>query len=196
MIRLADLYLAGGCVTRVGFKKIRSLVLISLVPLCAGCFSTAQSDANAASDGDGFAEMARCIVPDDADRIADQVLQLLNLERAEAGLKPVVVNPDLQKLADDFACRMIVADFFGHTDPQSGEGPGDRARGKYAYRAIGENLAAGQPTPAEVMRVWMESPAHREIILDEKWTEVGLSVRHGGQYAIYWVQEFGLPADE
>jgi len=169
---------------------------LSLVPLCAGCFTTSQSEASGSSDTEGFADMARCIVPDDSERMVDQVLQLVNLERAEEGLSPVVVNPELQKLADDFACRMIVADFFGHTDPETGDGPGDRAQGKYSYYAIGENLAAGQPTPAEAMRVWMESPAHRDIILDDKWTEVGLSVRHGGEYSIYWVQEFGVPAEE
>ena len=196
MVCLADGSLMRGSVTRVGFKQIRTLALLSLVPLCAGCFTTSQSEASGSSDTEGLADMARCIVPDDSERMVDQVLQLVNLERAEEGLSPVVVNPELQKLADEFACRMIVADFFGHTDPETGEGPGDRAQGKYSYYAIGENLAAGQPTPADAMRVWMESPAHRDIILDDKWTEVGLSVRQGGDYSIYWVQEFGVPAEE
>ena len=66
--------------------------------------------------------------------------------------------------------------------------------GKYAFYAIGENLAAGQQTPAEVMKVWMDSPAHRDIILDPNWTEVGIAVRVGGEYEIYWVQLFGRPA--
>jgi uncharacterized protein YkwD len=172
------------------------LALLAFAPLCAGCFTTAQSEAGAGS-ADGLADAARCIVPDDSDRMVDQVLQLVNLERADAGLDPVIANPALQKIADDFACRMIVDDFFGHTDPGTGQGPGDRAtEGKYAFYAIGENLAAGQETPAEAMRVWMQSPAHREIILDEKWSEVGLSVRFGGEFAIYWVQEFGVPAEE
>jgi uncharacterized protein YkwD len=137
------------------------------------------------------------MIPDDAERMADQVLQLVNLERADAGLPPVIANPDLQKIADDYACRMIDEDFFGHVDPETGDGLSDRAaEGKYAYYAVGENLAAGQETAAEAMRVWMESPAHRDIILDEKWTEVGVSVRMGGEFFIYWVQEFGAPAEE
>jgi len=41
----------------------------------------------------------------------------------------------------------------------------------------------------------MDSPSHRDNILDEKWSEVGISVRSGGEYSIYWVQEFGDPAD-
>ena len=45
------------------------------------------------------------------------------------------------------------------------------------------------------MKVGMDSPAHRAIILDARWTEVGIAVRTGGEYAIYWVQEFATPTD-
>ena len=193
MYRSVKRSLFGGSVTHVRHKYIQSIAMLAVLPLCAGCFTTVQSEA----DASGMADVARCIVPDESDRMIDQVLQLVNLERADAGLAPVVAEPALQKIADDFACRMIVEDFFGHTDPENGHGPGDRAvMGKYAFYAIGENLAAGQETPAEAMRVWMESPAHRDIILDEKWSEVGLSVRFGGEFSIYWVQEFGAPAEE
>jgi uncharacterized protein YkwD len=41
----------------------------------------------------------------------------------------------------------------------------------------------------------MESPSHRDIILDPVWREVGVAVRHGADGAVYWVQEFGDPAD-
>lgn len=196
MYRSMQRTLSGGSVIQVRHVRIPFLSLLAALPFCAGCFTTVQSEASA-GNADGFADVARCIVPEESDRMVDQVLQLVNLERADAGLAPVVANPTLQKIADDFACRMIVEDFFGHTDPENGHGPGDRAVvGKYAFYAIGENLAAGQETPAEAMRVWMESPAHRDIILDEKWTEVGLSVRFGGEFSIYWVQEFGAPAEE
>ena len=162
------------------------LIVLGLLP---GCFATAAS--NVRSD-----ESAPCVTPEDPERMADQVLQLVNLERAEADLPPVTRNPALEHIADDYACRMIGENFFGHTDPVTGYGPGDRAVvGKYSFYAIGENLAAGQPTAAEVMKVWMDSPSHRDIILDEKWSEVGISVRSGGEYSIYWVQEFGDPAD-
>lgn len=141
-------------------------------------------------------ESAPCVTSEDTERMADQVLQLVNLERAEADLPPVIRNAALGKIADDYACRMIAENFFGHWDPITGHGPGDRAVvGKYSFYAIGENLAAGQQTAAEVMKVWMDSPSHRDIILDEKWSEVGISVRAGGEYSIYWVQEFGAPAD-
>ena len=52
--------------------------------------------------------------------------------------------------------------------------------GKYSFFAVGENLAAGQETTADVIRVWMESPSHKAIILDERWSELGMAVRLGG----------------
>jgi len=137
---------------------------------------------------------AKCIVTEDADVLADRVLQLVNLERVEAGVAPVVKSDALTGLAQDYACRMIEGGFFGHTDPDTGYGPGERAvAGKYLFWNIGENLAAGQTTAADVMRVWMDSPSHRDNILDPRWTEVGIGVRYGGADSIYWVQEFGDP---
>jgi len=157
-----------------------------------GCFT-------AAPEGDsgngGASASAKCLTAEDAEKMADQVLQLVNLERGEAGLPPVVVEDTLEQLADDYACRMIEGGFFGHRDPVQNHGPGERAvAAKYSFFAVGENLAAGQDTPAEVMRVWMESPSHRAIILDRQWSEIGIAVRVGGTHGIYWVQEFGDPA--
>ena len=185
-----------GCSNGLASRRLSTLrsfatgvVSILLLGLLGGCFTTAGASGRAD-------ESAPCVAPEDPERMADQVLHLVNLERAEADIPPVTPNPALEKIADDYACRMIAEDFFGHTDPLTGHGPGDRAVvGKYSFYAIGENLAAGQETAAEVMKVWMDSPSHRNIILDEKWSEVGIAVRIGGDYSIYWVQEFGDPAD-
>lgn len=160
----------------------------------SGCF---MAPPQASGDADSTtADSARCVEPDDAETLADQVLQLVNLERGEAGLPPVGLSPTLGKMAADFACRMIEDAFFDHHDPSDGSGPGERAIAqKYAFFAIGENLAAGQESAADVMRLWMESPAHQSVILDERWTEVGIAVRTGGEFGIYWVQEFGDPTE-
>lgn len=167
----------------------------ALVSFCsAGCFSTVSPE----EAGDGASpdrEAARCISPEEAERMAEQVLELVNLERAQRDLQPVVASNELSKVAEDYACRMITEGFFGHRDPATGDGPSQRAiSAKYTFFAIGENLAAGPRTSAEVMKVWMDSPSHRAIILDPTWRDLGIAVRTGGEYAIYWVQEFGDPA--
>ena len=179
--------------------RLRSIITIcpvtSLLLFATGCFSgnptTAQADAASREK-----EPVRCVTLEEADRLADQVLQLVNLERATANLSPVVWNRRLEKIAGDYACRMIEEDFFGHHDPINGRSPGDRAlAGKYAFYCVGENLAAGQESAADVMKVWMESPSHRQIILDPSWKEVAIAVRSGGKHSIYWVMEFGDPAN-
>lgn len=158
----------------------------------AGCFATEPITAGEVSLFDSF---GKCVQPADDERLADQVLQLVNLERAAVELPPVVRSETLSEIAAEYACRMVEMGFFDHHDPVNGFGPGDRAMAKrYDFYAVGENLAAGQRTPAEVMKVWMESPSHRAIILDSKWSEVGIAVRNGGAYSVYWVQEFGAPA--
>lgn len=178
----------------------RAVLLWGLHPVIALVFSTGCFSAAPGSDdgvpGSKEIGAARCLSPEDAIRLEDQAFQLVNLERAEAGLPPVVIDPALQKIAAGYACRMIEEGFFGHRDPASGYGPGERAMiGKYSFFAVGENLAAGQETAADVMRVWMESPSHKAIILDDRWSELGMAVRLGGLYSIYWVQVFGDPTD-
>jgi len=168
-----------------------------LLTVSTGCFTTGPAIGDT-EDGEDYTSAPRCIADEDAGRLADQVLQLVNLERAaaEEGLAPVVVNETLAKIASDYACRMAEEGFFGHVDPITGHGPGERAiAAKYVYYSVGENLAMGPDCAAEVVREWMESPAHRDIILGPNWTEVGIAVRSGSDDSIYWVQEFGDPVD-
>lgn len=167
------------------------LQAVCVLGVSGGCFTPGDDQ------GGGFfsAISGKCQSPSDANRLADQVLELVNLERGQRDLQPVVANAALGKIAEDYACRMIESRFFGHKDPLNGHGALERAAaGKYMFYAIGENLAAGPQTSAEVMKAWMESPSHRNIILDPSWREVGIAVRTGGEYAVYWVQEFGDPA--
>lgn len=165
-----------------------------LLPLLGGCFSAAPLAEVNGTPVPGSTS-GKCFTSDAAERMVDQVLQLVNLERGEESLPPVVLDPTLARIAGDYACRMIDDDFFGHRDPINDHGAGERAvAARYAFYAVGENLAAGQESAVEVMKVWMASPAHRAIILDGRWTEVGISVRFGGTHGVYWVQEFGDPA--
>ena len=174
------------------FKRVGILLqAIGVLLASGGCFTPGTEQ-----DAGLFAELtAKCLSPEDADRLADQVVELVNLERAQRDLRPVVANATLAKIAENYACRMIETQFFGHKDPLNGHGALERAAAaKYMFYAIGENLAAGPQTSGEVMKAWMESPSHRDIILDPSWREIGVAVRTGGEYAVYWVQEFGDPA--
>jgi len=136
-----------------------------------------------------------CGTPDNSEELVAELIRLVNEERASQGLDPVSPNPVLTAVAADYACTMIEDGYFGHYHPETSGGPGKRAAAAgYHYQAVGENLAGGQKTPAEVIEDWMNSTGgHRENILNPMWVHVGIAVRTGGKYGTYWVQEFGAP---
>ncbi len=130
-----------------------------------------------------------------ADSWRAEILFLVNRERSQRGLVPLVRNPVLEDQATQYACEMIQYDFFAHDNPVSGSSLPDRANEfNYNYLVIGENLAAGQTSPQQTMQDWMNSPGHAANVLDVRFTEIGIGVRSGGEFGLYWVQEFGLPS--
>ena len=60
------------------------------------------------------------------------------------------------------------------------------------YHYCGENIAAGQTSPENVVNAWMNSPPHRENILSDKFTylAVGMYYKEGDDFGYYWCQEF------
>jgi uncharacterized protein YkwD len=135
-----------------------------------------------------------CQLPAEAEFWRTEILRLVNQERQAQGLNPVTQNQTLEDQATEYACELIHYDFFGHVNEVTGSTLTDRAaESGYDYWIIGENLAAGQLSPAQVMADWMDSPCHRENLLNPAFIELGVGVRSGGDYGLYWVQEFGRP---
>ena len=120
------------------------------------------------------------------------MVELTNAERAAAGLAPLTASPQLSDAARAYAGILAGGDCFAHT---CGPVPGLADRGERAgytgWTSLGENLAAGQPSPEEVVREWMASPGHRANILDPAFAEIGVATATGGPYGIYWVEAFG-----
>jgi uncharacterized protein YkwD len=120
-----------------------------------------------------------------------RVFQLVNQERANAGLPAYTYNTTLEKSAKQYAYDMHTQNFFSHVSP-SGETLTDRMQ-KSGYiqpgrgYSVGENIAMGQKTPEQVMHDWMNSPPHREAILSTTYKEIGV-----GRDGNYWVQHFGV----
>lgn len=116
---------------------------------------------------------------------ADQVVTLVNQERTNAGLKPLVNNSSLSAMALDKAKDMYNNHYFDHNSPTYGS-PFDMMNAygiRYTY--AGENIAMGQQTPQDVMTAWMNSAGHRQNILNPNYTQIGASYYNGA-----WVQEF------
>lgn len=118
---------------------------------------------------------------------AQEVLNLVNEERAKAGAGPLRLANDLQQEANIRAEELV--SLFSHTRPD-GRDCFSVMRNK--GRTCAENIAAGQQNPAEVMKSWMNSSGHRANILNSKLKELGVGFvkREGTEYDYYWVQLF------
>lgn len=122
-----------------------------------------------------------------------QVLQLVNRERASAGCRALTSNSTLLAVARAHSKDMAVNGYFGH-DSLDGRTPFDRMRAAgYSGNLMGENIAAGQTTPAAVMAAWMHSSGHRANIVNCGYRVIGIGVYRlaGSPYRIYWTQDFG-----
>ncbi len=121
---------------------------------------------------------------------AQRVLELTNAERAKAGVGPLEWDDTLAELGRAHCEDMVSRDFFSHDNPD-GETPFDRMKkAGVSYRAAGENIAAGQYSPEAAVEAWMSSPGHKQNILNAEFTSLGVGVVKGGEYGIYWAQEF------
>ncbi|MGW1893822.1 CAP domain-containing protein [Streptomyces sp. NPDC002004] len=120
-----------------------------------------------------------------------EVVTLTNAARAAAGLRPLTADPLLTTAAQGHSSDMVARDFYAHTSPEGGE-PWDRAAGAGSgHRTVGENIACGQRSPAEVVEGWLNSPGHRANILGRGFTHVGIGLAGGGRAGTYWTQLFG-----
>lgn len=134
---------------------------------------------------------ARPLTPGNLARTADKVVELTNGERARAGLPPLAVDPLLTAAAQAHSADMVARAFYSHTSPD-GSQPWDRAAvAGSRRRTIGENIACGQRSPAEVVEGWMNSPGHRANILKPDFTHMGIGFAGGGRMGTYWTQLFG-----
>lgn len=125
-----------------------------------------------------------------AKSIESQVIQLTNQERAKNGLKPLAANWELSRVARYKSADMRDKNYFSHTSPTYGSPFTMMRNFGINYRSAGENIAAGQRTPSEVVQSWMNSPGHRKNILSPTYTHIGVGHATGGNYGHYWTQMF------
>ena len=119
-----------------------------------------------------------------------EVLHLTNLERAAYGIPALELDEAASNAAYAHAWDMDLRSYFDHVNPD-GEGPPERlARHGVDFSYVGENIARGQVTPAEVVKAWMDSPSHRVNMLSEFWTHIGIGVHSGTERGPWWAQEF------
>jgi uncharacterized protein YkwD len=125
------------------------------------------------------------------------IIQWSNFQREKYGLPPLKENAKLDSSAEIKVEDMLENQYFAHSS-LSGVGVKELAeRVGYEFIAIGENLALGNFQNDEaLLQAWMDSPGHRENILNIQYQEIGVAVIKGvfkGQTTWLAVQHFGLP---
>lgn len=126
--------------------------------------------------------------PSEEHAFIQQLVDLVNAERAKAGLSPLTINTKVQ------AAAMVRAkeceQRFSHTRPNGTSFATALKEQKVSYRSAGENIAWGQHSPEEVMKAWMNSSGHRANIMNPNFTTIGVGYYENARGTDYWCQLF------
>jgi uncharacterized protein YkwD len=105
--------------------------------------------------------------------IEANIVSYTNDERAQYGLPPLQVDPELMETAREHAAWMTRSQQLVHT-----------------MRAVAENIAMGQPQSSDVVRAWMNSSGHRANILNGAHRLIGVAAFRTEGGTIFWCQQF------
>lgn len=117
-----------------------------------------------------------------------QVVELVNTERAKAGLSALKLNRNAAGAAQVRARE--ISSVFSHTRPDGNGFQTALDDAGVSYRSYGENIAYGQKSPQAVMNQWMNSAGHRANILNPNFTEIGVGHYKTAAGVDYWTQLF------
>ena len=128
-----------------------------------------------------------------------EVVRETNYRRSLYGCPPLMLNQQLLAAGQSHSDDMAINDFFSHTG-SDGSSPWQRIQAAgYSYSLAAENIAAGYSTPQAVVQGWMNSPGHRDNILNCALQEIGVGYRNleidtgSVNYHYYWTQVFASP---
>ena len=118
--------------------------------------------------------------------VQTSVVQSVNQHRGSAGHAPLAIDGRLtaaaQSHSDDLARRQTMS----HTGSGGSDGGQRIGDAGYQWSTWGENVAAGQSTPTEVMSAWLASPGHRANILNGGFSNIGVAATKGSNGVVYW----------
>ena len=118
-----------------------------------------------------------------------EVLDLVNKNREEKGIKTLKTYSKLQQIAKLKAVDIVTNNYFSHNSPTLGT-PFEMLKAYgIDYKISGENLA-GNINSERAFNAWMNSESHRENILEEKYEYTGICVLNSKTYGKVYVQLF------
>jgi uncharacterized protein YkwD len=126
-----------------------------------------------------------------SDTFDQQILDLVNQERAKVGADPLRINAQLDQAADLHTQDQANMDKMSHTG-SNGSTMSERIQDAgYQYSTAGENVAAGYSDAEAVVDGWMGSSRHRANILNDNFDDLGVGYGVSDDGTAYWTQNFG-----
>jgi hypothetical protein len=123
------------------------------------------------------------------------VVELTNQQRVANGDAALTINYQLTMAAQNKADDMMKNGYWEHY--HNGKSPWDwMHESGYQFTAAGENLAIDFNDADSLMQAWMNSPDHRQNILNPVFTDIGIGISQGeyqGHQTTMVVQMFGTP---
>ncbi|OQP07873.1 hypothetical protein B1690_00860 [Geobacillus sp. 46C-IIa] len=119
---------------------------------------------------------------------AKQIFDWTNLIRRRHGLPPLIWDSKAAAAAAKHSRDMHDHRFFSHESPQYGDLSKRLGALNVSFQLAGENIAAHQVDGVEATAGWLNSEKHREIMLNEEFTHLGVGVYDG-----YYTQNFFTP---
>lgn len=197
------------------FRCIRAAARATFAALAVAAAGCAPDDG---AGGDGAAEVDEAVELTAADGAppasgddaasavptgpAGEVFALVNQARAKArtcGTQSFAAAPALRwddrlgRAAQSHSADMAAKNYFSHTSAD-GRTFVDRIKAEgYTFSRLAENIAAGQPTPTQVVDAWLKSAGHCKNIMNPQLRDLGVGRAAGGSFGVYWTQDFGTP---
>ena len=131
-----------------------------------------------------------------SDLTTSNITSAINNERTQRNIPSLNYNDKLAAAAQSKATDMVVRKYFAHVDPD-GHYIWDKivADGYTPYTILGENLAIDFPDTAGLVAAWMDSPEHRQNILNASFVDQGMGVDFGntdnGEFSSSIANTFG-----
>ncbi len=129
---------------------------------------------------------AHCSAEPSAAGPSATVLRMLNAIRATHGVAPLRLDRRLARSARRHSCDMVAHHSFAHESRSGARFSARIARAGWMRRhrrwTVGENLAWGtgpEADPASIAMAWLQSPPHRDILLERRFRVVGIGVVRG-----------------
>lgn len=127
--------------------------------------------------------------PEPRPALEAEMLELVNRERAAAGVAPLRNDPALTEVARKHSADMLTRRYFSHDTPEH-KSPFDRMReAKLSFLTAGENLALA-PSVRVAHNGLMNSPGHRRNILNPRFRRIGIGIMDGGKHGLMVTQSF------